>query len=58
MNFLALYRGESIARARLVAVSSEPEIVRRFLRELAGEAEELEESREQGVESLRVVHGD
>ena len=36
-TFLALYRGESVATARLVAVSSEPEIVARFLRELAGE---------------------
>lgn len=37
-TFLALYRGESVATARLVAVSSEPEIVGRFLRELAGES--------------------
>jgi hypothetical protein len=36
-TFLALYRGESVATARLVAVSSEPEIVARFLCELAGE---------------------
>jgi hypothetical protein len=37
-TFLALYRGESVATARLVAVSSEPEIVARYLRELAGES--------------------
>ncbi len=38
-RFLALYKGASISEARLIAVSSEPEIVSRFVRELSGEPE-------------------
>jgi hypothetical protein len=57
-NFIALYRGPSVAKARLIAVSSEPEIVGRFLRELAG----VEASQERGAsgerESLRIVRDD
>jgi hypothetical protein len=52
-NFIALYRGESIANARLIAVSSEPEIVSRFLREMAGETEDSVEQIER--ETLRLV---
>jgi hypothetical protein len=37
MNFVALYRGPSVSEARLVAVSSEREIVNRFIRDLTGE---------------------
>jgi hypothetical protein len=37
-NFIALYRGPSISEARLIAVSSEPEIVALFIRELASES--------------------
>jgi len=57
-NFIALYRGTSVAQARLIAVSSEPEIVGRFLRELAGveASEERDESDES--ESLRIVRSD
>ena len=57
-NFIALYRGPSVAQARLAAVSSEPEIVDRFLRELAGveASEERDESDES--ESLRIVRSD
>ena len=43
MNFIALYRGPTVSEARLVAVSSEPEIVGRFVRELTGEAENAED---------------
>jgi hypothetical protein len=47
-----------VATARLIAVSSEPEIVGRFLRELAG----VEASEERDVsgerESLRIVRDD
>ena len=42
-DFLALYRGQTVAEARLVAITAEPEIVARFVRELAGEAEGAEE---------------
>jgi hypothetical protein len=43
MNFIALYRGLTISEARLVAVSSEPEVVGRFVRELTGEADNTED---------------
>ena len=57
-NFIALYRGPSVAQARLVAVSSEPEIVDRFLRELAG-VETPEERDDSGkCEPLRIVRSD
>jgi hypothetical protein len=57
-NFIALYRGPSVAQARLVAVSSEPEIVDRFLRELAG-VETPEERDDCGkCEPLRIVRSD
>lgn len=40
MSFLALYRGESISSARLVAVASDAEIVREFAGKLLTEPEE------------------
>ena len=50
-NVIALYRGTSVAKARLIAVSSEPEIVGRFFRELAGEdsAEDQDEVAGRGL---------
>jgi hypothetical protein len=42
MTFLGLYRGPTISEARLVAVSSEPDVVGRFVRELTGEANNAE----------------
>ncbi len=45
-DFLALYRGQTVAEARLVAITAQREIVTRFIRELAGEAEGAEEQRE------------
>ena len=47
-------RGQTVAEARLVAITAEPEIVARFIRELAGEAEGAEEQRE----PLRLVERD
>jgi len=38
-DFLALYRGSTIAASRLVAVTAEPELVRRFKAELLDETE-------------------
>jgi hypothetical protein len=38
-EFLAFYRGPSIAASRLVAVTAEPELVRRFKTELLDETE-------------------
>ncbi len=52
-SFVALFRDE-----RLVAVSSEPEIVARFIRELTGEVEDAEERYEsEQREPLRLVPG-
>jgi hypothetical protein len=42
-SFIALYRGESVATAKLIAVSSEEGIVAKFLDELAGLAEQDDE---------------
>ena len=57
-NFIALYRGPSVAEARLIAVSSEPDIVGRFFRELTGveASEERDASGER--ESLHIVRDD
>ncbi len=38
-DFVALYRGPTVAEAELVAVSAEQRIVRRFFAELLGESE-------------------
>ena len=55
-NFIALYRGESVATAKLVAVSSDRGIVAKFFRELAGNNEEAIERPE--PQALAVVRGD
>ena len=36
-DFVALYRGRTVAEAELVAVSAESQLVRRFFSELLGE---------------------
>ena len=38
-DFIALYRGRTVAEAELVAVSAEPRLVRQFLAELLGKVE-------------------
>ncbi|CAA9475422.1 MAG: hypothetical protein AVDCRST_MAG05-890 [uncultured Rubrobacteraceae bacterium] len=38
-DFVALYRGRTVAEAELIALSAEPNLVRRFFAELLGEAE-------------------
>jgi len=43
-DFLALYRGQTVSEARLVAVTADPELVGRFVGELAREGGK-EESR-------------
>jgi hypothetical protein len=35
-DFVALYRGRTVSDAQLVAVSAEPQLVRRFFKELLG----------------------
>lgn len=44
MDFVALYRGRTVAEAELVAVSAEQELVCRFLLELLGESERQPET--------------
>lgn len=39
-DFIALYRGRTVAEAELVAVTAEPRLVRRFFSELLGASEE------------------
>ena len=59
MNFIALYRGPTVSEARLVAVSSEPEVVGRFVRELTGEADSAEDRGERTeCQRLHVVRSD
>jgi hypothetical protein len=38
-DFVALYRGRTVAEAELVAVSAESSLVRKFFAELLGESE-------------------
>jgi len=54
-DFIALYRGRSIAEARLIAVSSEPEIISRFFRELADQNGSDERGEVAEREPMRVV---
>jgi hypothetical protein len=59
MNFIALYRGPTVSEARLIAVSSEPSVVGRFVHELTGEADNAEDRGERAErEPLRGVQGD
>ena len=58
-DFIALYRGQTVAEARLVAVTAEPEIVSRFVRELSGEMGPTEGQQGNGSrEPLRLVKED
>jgi hypothetical protein len=55
-NFIALYRGPTVTEARLVAVSSEPQIVDRFARELVSDPDETD--RPEPGKPLRLVQDD
>jgi hypothetical protein len=58
-DFIALYRGRTVADARLVAVTAEPAIVGRFTRELGGETREVEDQSETAERAaLHVLRGD
>ena len=60
-SFIALYRGRTVAESHLVAVTAEPEIVARFVREITGEAEDPRRPEEQGSSPSKpfgVVKGD
>ena len=43
-EFVALYRGQTVGDAKLVALSAEPRIVHTFFNELLGDPEQTEES--------------
>jgi hypothetical protein len=45
-DFIALYRGRTVAEAELVAISAEQGLVRRFFAELLGEPETGSDDRE------------
>jgi hypothetical protein len=53
-NFLVLARGNSINTARVVAVSADRDLVRKFIGELAGE-DDKEESKKESRSRLRLV---
>jgi hypothetical protein len=57
-EFIALYRGRSVAEARLIAVSSEPEIVSRFFRALGGEEDSETQDEIAERKPLYIVRGD
>jgi hypothetical protein len=42
-DFIAIYRGQTVSGARIIAITADPAIVCRFLRELTGGAENLKE---------------
>jgi len=57
-EFVALYRGRTVSEAELVALSAQPEIVRKFFDEMTGRGTRPKGSSEQVErESLRVVPG-
>lgn len=41
-SFIALYRGQTVAKAELVAVTADPEIVRRFAAEMLDEEADVD----------------
>ena len=59
-DFIALYRGRTVAEAELVAVTAEPRLVRRFFSELlvAPEEEQAAEKPKHESPVLEVVRGE
>ena len=58
-EFVALYRGRTVSDARLVAVSAEPRLVRRFFAELLGDNDVSEGRGEEcSTPSLEPVDGE
>ncbi len=58
-DFVALYRGQTVSEAELVAVSAEPRLVRRFVTELLGESatEKTSDADEHMTPVFEVVSG-
>ena len=60
-EFIALYRGKTVAEAKLVAVSADTQLVRRFFAHLMGESTEGEKTKSPEIRhptSLELVRGD
>jgi hypothetical protein len=57
-DFIALYRGPTVAASHLVAVTAEPELVDRFKAALMGEEPEKVEKAEPTTRTLKAVRGD
>jgi hypothetical protein len=56
-DFLALYRGQTVSEARLVAVTADPVLVARFIKGLSDE-EVAEGPTATDPEPLRLIPGD
>ncbi len=60
-SFLALYRGETVSGARIVALSADPQLVRDFATRLLEspleQREKLEASGDEGQRMVRVIEG-
>ena len=56
-DFLALYRGQTVSEARLVAVTADPVLVARFIKGLSDE-DVAEEPTTTDPEPLRLITGD
>ena len=58
VNYLVLARGNSLGASRVLAVSADQTLVKKFVAELAGDAEESEDlSQSAECKPLRVVPG-
>ena len=57
-DFVALYRGQTVTDARLVAATTEPEVVGQFIRALVGDKEQAASSKTRVKEPLQLLRGD
>lgn len=57
-DFIALYRGPTVASSHLVAVTAEPELVNRFKAALMGEEPEKIQEAEPATPTLEVIRGE
>ena len=57
-DFVALYRGQTVAEARLVAVTAEPRVVAQVIRALVGNREQTEGHADGTEAPLRAVRAE
>ncbi len=57
-SFIALYRGETVSGARLVALTADPEMVRDFTAKLLSGDPEPEEGHQEGLRLVKVGRED